>query len=44
MKWFVNHRPVEDEVKDYNEHGIIFLVEDGEIVAIGREKDDADRE
>lgn len=44
MKWFVNNRPVSYEVDDYREDGLIFLIEDGEIVAMGREIDDADRE
>ena len=43
MKWFVNERPVVCEKEDYEKDGVIFLIEDGQIVGMGKETDDADR-
>lgn len=43
LKWLINQRPIACEVDDYKEDGIIFLIENGEIVGMGKEKDDAHR-
>lgn len=37
VKDLINQREVYHEVEEYEEEGIIFLVEDGEIKAMGKE-------